>query len=70
MFAMKPSDKHELDAYRASGLTPEQVAQLARIINGDMAPLPFSDHAVTYDGEWYGADTGVTGIPGLLEENE
>lgn len=66
MWVMKPSDKHELDAYRASGLTPEQVAQLARIINGDMAPIPFADHVVEYEGEW----CGVTGIPGLLEENE
>jgi len=55
---------------RRPRLTEEQVTQLARVINGDMAPLPFSDHAVTYDGEWYGADTGVTGIPGLLEESE
>lgn len=70
MWAMRSDDRQELDAYRASGLTPEQVTQLARVINGDMAPLPFSDHAVTYDGEWYGADTGVTGIPGLLEEGE
>lgn len=66
MFAMKPADKHELDAYRASGLTPEQVTQLAQIINGDMAPIPFADHVVEYDGEWY----GISGIPGLLEENE
>jgi hypothetical protein len=66
MWAMKPSDKHELDAYRASGLTPEQVMQLASQANGDMAPIPFADHVVEYDGEWY----GITGIPGLLEEAE
>ena len=66
MWVMKPSDKHELDAYRASGLTPEQVMQLASQANGDMAPIPFADHVVEYEGEW----CGVTGIPGLLEENE
>ena len=70
MWVVREADRAELERYRASGLTPEQVTQLARIINGDMAPLPFSDHTVTYDGEWYGADTGVTGIPGLLEDNE
>ena len=66
MWVMKPSDKHELDAYRATGLTPEQVMQLASQANGDMAPIPFADHVVEYDGEWY----GITGIPGLLEESE
>lgn len=66
MWAMKPSDKHELDAYRASGLTPEQVMQLASQANGDMAPIPFADYVVEHDGEWY----GITGIPGLLEESE
>jgi hypothetical protein len=40
--------------------------QLASQANGDMAPIPFADHVVEYDGEWY----GITGIPGLLEESE
>ena len=66
MWVMKPSHKHDLDAYRSSGLTPEQVMHLASQANGDMAPSPFADHVVEYDGEWY----GITGIPGLLEESE
>lgn len=66
------ADREELERYRLTGLTPEGVVQLIyhykdlqqRMI--DPAPLPFSDHMVEYEGEW----CGVTGIPGLLEENE
>lgn len=64
MWAMTSRDKQELDAYRATGLTPEQAMQLASQANGDMAPIPFADHVVEYEGEW----CGVTGIPGLLED--
>ena len=66
MWAMRTADRAELERYRATGLTPEQVMQVASQANGDMAPIPFADHVVEYDGEWY----GITGIPGLLEENE
>lgn len=66
MWAMKPADRTELERYRATGLTPEQVMQLASQANGDMAPIPFADHVVEYDGEWY----GISGTPGLLGENE
>lgn len=59
MWAMTPADRRELDAYRATGLTPEQVARLK---DGPLpddegrAPLPLTDpaeySAMNYDNAW------------------
>ena len=42
MFAMKSSDWRELAAYRATGMTPEQVTQMQQYTT-DPAPLPLTD---------------------------
>ena len=65
MWAMTSRDKQELDAYRATGLTPSQVNAMQAAQDG-MAPLPFEDHneATVADYAWYAAE----GVPGLLEE--
>ena len=39
VFAMKSSDWRELAAYRATGMTPEQVTQMQQYTT-DPAPLP------------------------------
>lgn len=43
MWAMKPSDRQELEEYRSSGLTPAQVKELAQGVypdSEDRAPMP------------------------------
>ncbi len=49
MYAMTPNDKRELDAYRATGLTPEEIEQLKQRSpipepDAGYAPLPLADH--------------------------
>ncbi len=69
MYIMRPEDKRELDAYRATGLTPAEIERMKQqaATQEDLSPIPGADHDaldVVMDGIY----TGVTGVPGLLEE--
>ena len=44
MFAMTSKDWRELAAYRATGMTPEQVTQMQQYTT-DSAPLPMMEEA-------------------------
>ena len=67
MWAMTSRDKQELDAYRATGLTPSQVTAMQAAQDG-MAPLPFEDHyeATVADYAWY----SNIGVQGMLTEED
>jgi len=54
MFAMTPKDWRELAAYRATGMTPEQVTQMQQYTT-DPAPLPFeADECPIANEDWEG----------------
>lgn len=61
MFAMKSSDWRELAAYRATGMTPEQVTQMQQYTT-DPAPLPMYAPI--------GEDDSFSCASGLLENDE
>lgn len=75
MWIMKSADRAELERYRATGLTPDDVEQLACGVlpdDEDRAPLPWADHdpaQEAYEDAWdYPTPEQQKRYSGLLED--